>query len=141
MADFKRGYMTTKQEAAQALDYLEAFMPVSQFRAIRHNFFGEEKQHFYNKSVELADRIKSMPVTYKQDGKGNQATAHIHYFNHAFDWYITEKDIEQEQRQAFGLADMGSPEIGYISIIELIQNGAELDLYFEPKTLEEIQGA
>lgn len=30
-------------------------------------------------------------------------------------------------------------ETGYISIVELLENGAELDLYFTPKTLAEVQ--
>ena len=33
---------------------------------------------------------------------------------------------------------MGEIEMGYINIVELIQNGAELDLNFEPCSLREI---
>jgi len=57
------------------------------------------------------------------------------------DWYITEKDMGDEQIQAFGLADlgMGFPELGYISIEELVENGVELDLHWTPKTLAEVK--
>ena len=42
--------------------------------------------------------------------------------------------------QAFGIADLGKGrELGYISIPELLENGAELDLYYtEPKTIGEL---
>ena len=50
--------------------------------------------------------------------------------------------MEAEQHQAFGLADLGmGAELGYISIVELLENGAELDLHFVPRTLEQIKKA
>jgi len=54
-----------------------------------------------------------------------------------------EKDADPDnagQVQAFGIADLGIGfrELGYISIPELLENGAELDLYFQPKTIGEL---
>ena len=55
-----------------------------------------------------------------------------------------EKDADTDhagQVQAFGIADlgMGYRELGYISIPELLENGAELDLYYTtPKTIGEL---
>ena len=53
-----------------------------------------------------------------------------------------EKDADPDhagQVQAFGVADLGmGPEAGYISIPELLENGAELDLYFTPKRIGEL---
>ena len=61
------------------------------------------------------------------DGKGDDAVVYLHYFRGGMDWYITEKDMEEEQHQAFGLADLGyGGELGYISIQELIDNGVSL---------------
>jgi hypothetical protein len=34
---------------------------------------------------------------------------------------------------------MGYPELGYISIAELVANNVELDLYFTPRTLAEVK--
>jgi len=46
------------------------------------------------------------------------------------------------QHQAFGLASMGDdPELGYISICELIELGVELDLYFTPVPIGECRAA
>ena len=103
-------------------------------------YWTEEKQYIFDKCVEMVDIIKNMPVTYEQDGKGKHAIAHLHYFKGGMDWYITEKDTETEQLQAYGHANLGFGfgELGYISIAELIQNDIELDLHFTPKTLEEI---
>lgn len=84
-----------------------------------------------------------MPKTYEQDGKGLKAIAYLHYFTGNADWYITEKDMsdpdEPGQLQAFGLANLGyGGELGYISIVELLKRGAELDYHFEPCPLDEI---
>ena len=49
--------------------------------------------------------------------------------------------MEDEQLQAFGLADLfgDGGELGYVSIEELKSVGAEMDLYWTPKTLREIK--
>ena len=72
----------------------------------------------------------------------DDAIVYLHYFKGNMDWYITEKDmIEEEQNQAFGYADLGLGfgELGYISLIELAENGVELDLHWTPKTLREVK--
>jgi hypothetical protein len=103
---------------------------------------GEEWQFFADKMKELAGAIAAMPKTYDQDGMGDSAVAHLHYFRGAADWYITEKDMEGKgTEQAFGLADLGyGGELGYISIEELISSGVELDFHFSPKTIGQIKG-
>ena len=80
----------------------------------------------------VAITIAAMPVSYEQDGKGEEATAFLHYFNAGSDWYISEKDADGGVDQAFGLAilngDTDNAELGYISIRELVASGVELDL-------------
>jgi hypothetical protein len=71
------------------------------------------------------------------------ALARLHYFIGGCDWWIVEKDADPDhagQVQAFGVADLGmGAELGYISIPELLENGAELDLYFTtPKPIGEL---
>ena len=62
-----------------------------------------------------------MHKVYEQGGKGDAAIVHLHYFTSSGDWYITERDTSVAQHQAFGSADLGyGPELGYISIAELI---------------------
>jgi len=103
---------------------------------------GEAGPHFRGKLLELAATIMNMPRTYEQDGKGDEAVAHLHYFKGSGDWYITEKDVDTDgagQIQAFGLVKLWETELGYISIAELIQNGVELDLHFTPTTLGELK--
>lgn len=115
-----------------------------ELQAIGDGCRSEEKQFFFDKIVEMAGIISTMPKTYEQDGKGNEAIVYLHYFRGNQDWYITEKDMETPeepgQYQAFGLADLGyGGELGYISIVELVKAGVELDLYFKPRTLAEIK--
>jgi len=110
----------------------------------------------------LAKRIASMPGTYETDGQAGAAIAHLRYFIPSAGslggedsrrgvlagscpaWYITERDKSADDgdgnAQAFGLADLFADggELGYISIPELLENGAWLDLAFTPKPLSAI---
>lgn len=129
-----------KNEAIEAINAVKLFTGNAQFQVMRAGLRGEESEHFLEKFMEFGKRIQAMPETYEQEGKGLKAVAYLHYFTGGCDWYITEKDMEAEQHQAFGLANLGyGGETGYISIVELLENGAELDLYFTPKTLAEVQ--
>jgi hypothetical protein len=132
----------TQMDAIKALRSLNGFIGKSQLAVLGTVMRGEEKQHFFDKVVELANIVENMPKTYDQDGMGNKAVAHLHYFTGGCDWYITEKDStpNEPQHQAFGWADLGfGGELGYISIVELLANGAELDFYFKPLTIGEIK--
>lgn len=121
--------------------WLIPFVSRVQRSVMVQNARGEEGQFFIDKMEELKNLFVTMPKTYEQDGKGKDAIAYLHYFKNGCDWYITERDMEQEQLQAFGLACLNGdyPEIGYISIVELLSVGAELDLYWTPKTIKEIE--
>jgi len=120
---------------------LRKFMSPGQVQAMMSFATGEEGEFYRAKITELANMFNTMPHTYQQDGKGDQAVAYLRYFLGRGTWHITEKDMGKGgQHQAFGLADIGfGGELGYISIVELIQMGAELDLYYTPKTLEKIR--
>lgn len=108
----------------------------------------EDRQFFINRVGEMVERINQMPVTYEQDGKGDEAMVFLHYFTGSSDWWIMERDIDQKplesQPQAFGLAQLngGSPELGYIPLDGLLASlgvVVELDLHFTPKTLGEVR--
>lgn len=119
------------------------FMPEGQRAALADGLFGEEGDYFASMVHELAAKIESMPQTYDQDGMGDSAVAHLHYFRGGADFWITEKDMDGGVQQAFGLASVhgtvDDAEIGYISITELTNAGVELDLFWEPKTLADIK--
>ena len=104
---------------------------------------GEEQGFFQEKLLEFGNRVASMPKTYDQDGKGDEAVAYLHYFHGGSDWYITEKDMDGGVDQAFGYTvlngDTENAELGYISIAELTECGVDLDLHFEPRTLREVK--
>ncbi len=124
-----------------ATDDLKPFIGHGQLSAMRQACKGEEGNWFIVRMVELAAEILAMPKTYEQDGMGDSAVVHLHYFTGGADWYITERGTETDQSQAFGLADLfqDGGELGYISIQELIENGAELDLHFNPRTLAQVR--
>ncbi len=134
--------MHTKLEAIAAMRGLHGFIGPSQMKCLADLCRGEEEQFFFDKLCDLRDMISTMPKTYEQDGAGKDAVIYLHYFTGGCDWHITEKDMNAPQLQAFGLADLGyGPELGYISIVELLENGAELDLYYRPRTLAQQQAA
>ena len=135
----------TQPEKPHELDTLKLLTTPEQFEVITDAMLGEEGDHF----IEIIDRIhatwQAMPKTYESTAKGRAALAQLHYFIGGCDWWIVEKDADPDhagQVQAFGIADLGmDAELGYISIPELLENGAELDLYYtEPKNIGEILG-
>ena len=141
--------MNTRKDALEALEKLAPFMGKSQMATVKGLFRSEEKQFFYDKMVELTNVVETMPKTMEQDGKGEDAIVFLHYFSGNCDWHITEKDAGSPddepgvgQVQAFGMANLGyGPELGYVSIQELIDNDIELDFHWTPKTIREIKVA
>lgn len=136
--------MNTKTQTAMNAAMLTGFIGARQLNTMLDNINGEEGQFFIDKINEMAERIKAMPKTYETDGQGDEAIVYLHYFNpmgHG-DWWITEKDVDpdgQGQIQAFGYADLGYPELGYINIAEVIRLNMEIDLFFDPVPLREIK--
>lgn len=118
---------------------LRRYIGPAQMAAMLEGIQGEECDFFIGKLIEIAERIAAMPTTYATDGQGEDAIVHLHYFTGGCDWYITEKDCENVQHQAFGLACIHESELGYISIVELLRCGAELDLHFTPRTLAAVR--
>ncbi|SFL24002.1 Protein of unknown function [Nitrosomonas aestuarii] len=132
---------STMADVNKVMPILKQFVGGSQLSAFTSDIRGEEGQFIKDKLVEIATIIQNMPQTYGQDGMGDKAIAYLHYFKGSADWYITEKDMEAEQLQAFGLAELfgDGGELGYISIQELIGINVELDFYWTPKTIGEIK--
>lgn len=142
--------MNTLDSLKKEIPLISKFVSERQLTTIAINAVSsEEGQFFIDKGHEMAEIFKTMPKTYEQDGLGDDAIVYLHYFTSGMDWYITERDMGEcpdtkevsEQNQAFGLADlgMGYPELGYISLEELKSVGAEIDLYWTPKTLAEVK--
>jgi len=86
---------------------------------------------------------KKLPPLYSQDGKGGKAVAHVKFFTPDSNWTFHGVEFDGEDR-FFGLVDGHCKELGYFSLSELESvNGpmglpVERDLYWQPKTLEEI---
>lgn len=119
---------------------LTKFMSPSQFATLNSLVSSsEESEHFIQVGKRLIETLNTMPRTCEQDGMGDEAVVYLHYFIGGCDWYITERDVEDRQLQAFGWADLGyGGELGYINIEEITQAGAELDFHFKPRALGEI---
>jgi hypothetical protein len=131
----------TTKDAREALEYLRDFIGPQQLAFIRHLYRGEEGQWFKDRMTEIAQQIEAMPKTYEQRNADAPIVAHLHYFIGRCDFYVAEKDIDdgEGQVQAWGTADIGyGPELGYISLKEITEAGAEIDLHFEPRPITDI---
>jgi Protein of unknown function (DUF2958) len=94
---------------------------------------------------------KKLPPLYTQDGKGGKAVAYLKLFtpDSEWTWHLTEgspimEDGREVDFQFFGLVEGQFKELGYVMLSELetvhgpMGLPVERDLYWEPKTLEEI---
>ena len=127
-------------EAAEAFNFLKPFMPTEQMADLTEMLETENKSFVFDKLSELTTTIINMPKTHETDGQYDNAIVYLHYFLGGYHAFITEKDmIEDEQNQAMGWATFGNGygELGYISIMELLENNVEIDLYWTPKALTE----
>ena len=134
--------MNSRTHALPAPAILKTLIGTAQRAALWAALEGGERDHFADIVTRLVATWQAMPATYAAESQGRAAVAHLHYFLGGADWWIVEKDADPDhagQVQAFGIADLGmGPEAGYISIPELLENGAELDLYFTPKRMGEL---
>lgn len=129
-------------EALETLDMMNKLkiLGPSQRRALRdYTQDSEESTFFCNTVEEVANIVADTPDLYSQDGAGEKAIAHLHYFQGNYDAWITELNLGT--RIAFGKASYSGAsdaEYGYISLQELFDNNVELDLYWTPKPIGEI---
>jgi hypothetical protein len=89
--------------------------------------------------------LKKVPALYGQEGAGESATVHVHYFLGGWDWYLTELDSDGT---GFGLVKspmMPEGEYGYVSLQELEELRAgifvvERDLDWTPVPVGDLAG-
>jgi hypothetical protein len=140
----------TKLEAVAAMKALHGFIGESQRSCLADAMRGEEKQFFFDKLCELADRVAKMPETYQTEGHGDDAIVHLHYFAGGEDFH----DGDVTKFGVHGVAEVG-PAGGLVlldgaggalflrALVFLGDEpvagaaGGELDLYFTPKPLKE----
>jgi hypothetical protein len=122
---------------------LEDFIGKWQFAALKKlTKESDEKSHFIDKLDEISHIIATMPTVEDDCDK----VCYLHYIiGGNSDCYILQKDcvLGEAQLQAFGYTclngDFEMAEMGYVSIKELLENEAQLDLYFSPTPLKTIQ--
>ena len=94
----------------------------------------------------LLDQVsrEKLPKLYESEEKGVEALAHVKFFtpDSSWSWYATEFDGEDV---FYGLVIGHEIEFGYFSLSELqsvkgpLGLPIERDLYYEPKTLRELE--
>lgn len=88
---------------------------------------------------------KKLPPLYANEGKGKDAQALVKFFSPMSNWTWYASEYDPESRTFFGLVDGFEQEFGYFSLDEMegVEGPAgmpsiERDLYWEPKTFNEI---
>lgn len=119
---------------------VKMFMPGMQQKIVAGSLL--EHQDAIENIINLIDKL---PKTHETDNiETKNKIIYLHYFYAQSDWYIVEKDSEEEQLQAYGYVilngDEQNAEWGYINIEELKQSGkVELDFWWNPKVFSEIK--
>jgi len=87
---------------------------------------------------------RKLPPLYSQEKLGGKAIVHVKFFTPDSSWTFWATEFDPEQGLFFGLVEGHERELGYFSLAELQKAKGpmglpiERDLYFKPKTLEEI---
>lgn len=141
----------------QSLDdllLLRRFVPPRQIEAIMILAVeGEEGAGYRQKMAKLVHLIRSIPTLHESTGV--YYTLYLRYVGACGQVWVAERDVGDErytqagiplgegpQHQAYGLVSLNGspPKWGYIDIPELMGQGFELDLEFEPTPAREITG-
>lgn len=122
---------------------IEQFMPSNQWAVVQVYLKGEEGEYFQSVLDRLDKTVKEMPKTYEQEYVDDKMV-YLRYFSPVGEWLIMEKDMYDEQKQAFGYVNYysmpESAEYGYIDITELVESPmVELDFHFEPTPFSKIK--
>jgi len=137
--DLQRGSEESQNVLRDAkLAKIKAFISDAQFEILSTS---SEMNETIN---ELYSVIVNTPKTYATDElPENETMVKMHYFNSGSDWYIIEKDMYEEQRQAYGFVvlngDLQNAELGYIDIDTLRRMNVELDFHWRERSLEQLK--
>jgi hypothetical protein len=127
-----------------AVRVVKRFLPDWQYQRMTEASNSAEDVAYYIAQFQKVNAtIQALPTTYHQAHKGDAAIAYLHYWLGHSHWWITEKDRMGGIQQATGLTllegDTGNGTQGYISIAEIVEQGAMLDVRFVPTSLERVK--
>lgn len=111
---------------------LKKLMPKAQQEYLKATNYAEHED-ILNELAENASKLKS--------SSGGDQTMYLHYFYGNMDWYVSEYD--KENATLYGFANIGddlNAEFGSRYVSELTETkGIELDFYFEPTAIKNIE--
>jgi len=114
------------------------FMPASQLRFCMDAIKGEEGQYFIDTLTKMAAVWEAAPATYGTNGTLQEdKTAVMHFFGGRIDFYMVEKDAEQEQEQAYGYYMNGNMSgFTYVDLEGLKRQPIiNVDFHYMPETI------
>lgn len=126
--------------AVAAIPTVNKFAPSRQMREIIAGTQGDERQKYLEILSDFGERIVRMPVSGEEVIPKEDEIAQLHYKSGLYNWYVTRKGPETPTENALVLITApGIPEsIGFMSVKDIINLGAELNLSFKPQRLSKI---
>lgn len=128
---------------AEKLAAIRSLLPQKQLLLMTVNLMRQDTYAETSLAIEvLYERFMKCPRTYQTDGNKGKAVCQFRYFAEDSEYHIVELDVSgPPHHQAYGYGSLNGyyPELGYISIPELMSAGFELDLQFVPQTLSELK--
>ena len=132
--------------------WLANFINYPQRLCLLEQLHGEEGEAIADLVLQIAEAIKATPKTYDTNFIDTpDKTVHLHYFGKGVDAWIVERDKGDTpegtglgtQLQAYGKISLqgegwDGAEWGYIDIATMIRLGVEIDLYWSPSTVREV---
>ena len=129
--------------ATQAVATLRPFLSAQQWAGIAKAFRGSDAAHFMELAARIAARVRLMQKADDQEGQGAWATVQLRYFLSACDWYIVNLDPVAGVERAAGFVTREGASLDadpvIISVAELVACGAQLDLYFPPRSVGQLR--
>jgi len=89
------------------------------------------------------ENLKALPALYTQDGKGEDAIAHVKFFDPQGSWTWYASEFDPAERLFFGVVVGHERELGYFSLDELesfrgrFGLGIERDRHWTPRPLRD----
>lgn len=128
-------------DVALAIGRLRPFITHPQLCYLIQACNGPHAFYFRIKLLELDRLIEKIPSLYAGAGAGPTAMVYLHYLTAGSDWYVTQLSRCEGTCLAFGYSILNgcsiATEADYIDLDHLVTFGAEMDLMFEPATLDQ----
>lgn len=125
--------------AEQDMRFIAPYLPTEQEAQLWNKLHDDQKAPVIKRVMDIAYIIEVMAVSPEQQTAGISAIAYLHYRCEGSDWYIIERDSDNDMVIGYFIAK-DKCIFCSISTKQLLHHNVELDLEFKPCTIAGIPG-